>query len=172
MLIRFTCQPVAVGEPVDDRLLLLAVAAVGLIEIDEGEFLPVVAELPVLFLLDLVDPAEISGGGDRVILGGGQFGVFLPDILGDVRERQGLLPGDFLDLVVILDVLLGRVLNRLPLQTLGELLEVIRVHVPDLVVGVVRKRRRFLTFVFFGFSLFLFCQAPSDTTTIPLPESV
>ena len=81
---------------------MLAVTAVCLIEIDEGELLPVVAELSVLFVLDLVDPAEIAGGGDRVILGGGQFRIFLPDVLCDVRERQGFLSGDFLDLVVIL----------------------------------------------------------------------
>ena len=84
-----------------------------------------------LLLLHLHPGYRSRAGGGIDLVDVEQVRPFLGDVLGRIGVGQGLAPGNILDGEIFENVLLGRILDRLLLQAIQQLLKIIRMHVPQ-----------------------------------------
>ena len=132
---------VPVFEEPHDLLLLLAVLARGRVEVEEA-VIPLGLHDPLFhFPLAGPDKGVLAGDDGRIVLRQGQLGVLLHHVFRDVREGQGLPPRDVLDVVVLLDVLRRGSPDGLLLEVREKRLEVVGVHVPELLHRIVLQAK-------------------------------
>ena len=89
------------------------------------------------FILLHSHPGGYAGACCRVdVIDVEAFAIFLGDVHGGIGIGEGLAPGDILHGQVFHDMLFRWGLDRLFLQDVEEFLEIIRIHIPQIIDGI------------------------------------